>query len=148
MKSIVRLAHVQVSDVGIYFSSGNVRVTQQRLHRARIRSVLHEMSSKAVAQSMWRDIRHACMGGVCFDESPGGLSRHPPAPVEEQLRLRFIAQSLAYGQISLQPVNRALANRNSTLLAAFPITGKQGGVDINVARAKAAHLRNAQARRV
>jgi hypothetical protein len=41
MKAIVSLAHVQVSDVRINFGGGNVRVTQQRLHRTRIRAVLH-----------------------------------------------------------------------------------------------------------
>jgi len=49
MKSIVSLAHVQVGNVRIDFSGRNVRVAQQRLYRTRIRAVLHEMSSKAVA---------------------------------------------------------------------------------------------------
>ena len=41
MKPVIGLAHVKISDVHINFGGGNVRVTQQRLHRTRIRAVLH-----------------------------------------------------------------------------------------------------------
>ena len=52
MKSIVRLAHVQVGDVRVNLSRRDVTVSQQRLHRTRIRAMLHQVRAKTVPQGV------------------------------------------------------------------------------------------------
>ncbi len=146
MKSIVSLAHVQVGDVRVNLSGRNVRMAQQRLHRTRIRAVLHQMRAKAVTQSVRRDIRHAGLGRISLDDRPRRLSGHLAVAMQEQLGPRFIPQSLANAEITLNPVYCAFTDRNATLLAAFAMTGKQSGVDLNIARLQSAHFRNSQAR--
>src|SRR5712671_5975211 len=97
MKSIVSLAHVQVSDVRINFRCRDVRMTQERLYRTRIRAVLHQMSTKTVTQCVWRDIRHACMRSVSLDNRPGILAGHLSPTVHEQFRPCFIAEFFSDG---------------------------------------------------
>src|SRR6266403_2656432 len=100
MKSIVSLAHVQVSDVRINLRRRNVRVAQERLHRTRVRTVLHQMRAKTVTQSVRRNIRYACIGSVSLDDRPGILAGHLSPAMHEQLRLCLIAHLFSDGQIS------------------------------------------------
>ena len=68
MKPIISLAHVQVGDVSVDFSRGNIRVAQQRLHRTRIRAVLHQVGTKAVTKRMRRNVRHARSRGMSLND--------------------------------------------------------------------------------
>src|SRR6266404_3051972 len=134
MKSIVVLAHVQVGDVSVDFSRGNVGVAQKRLYRTRISAVLHQVRAKGVTQSVRRDVRHARLSSIRLNDRPGSLPRHLPATMQEQLGLAFVTQSAADSQITLEPAHGALTDRNTALFASFPMTGQQRCVDVDVAR--------------
>src|SRR5207247_9775315 len=64
MKSIVRLAHVQVGNVRIDFSCRNVCVAQHRLHGSRVRAVLHQLRSKTMTQRVRQDDRDQGLGSM------------------------------------------------------------------------------------
>ena len=96
MKSIVGFTHVQIGNVRINLGRRDVCMPEQRLHRTRVRAVLQEVRRKAVAQSMWRDIRYAGFGRVFFDNCPGGLPRHCAAMMQKQVWPGFAAETLAH----------------------------------------------------
>src|SRR5215831_20179205 len=81
---------------------------------------------------------------MSLDNRPRGLPCHDAATVQKQFRLRFISKLLADRQVSLQPVNGALTDRNSSLFAAFAVTRYQSCVELNVGGAQTAKLRDAQ----
>ena len=83
MKSIVRLTHVQISDVGVDFSRRNISVAQKRLHRTRVSSMLHQVRAEAVTQGVRRYVRNAGRSGMSLNDRPGGLPRHPASAVQE-----------------------------------------------------------------
>ena len=76
MKSIISLTHVQIRDVRINLSRGNIRVAEHCLHRTRVGAVLHQVRAKAVTQSMWRNFRHSRRRRMRLNHQPGRLSRH------------------------------------------------------------------------
>src|SRR6266536_1917091 len=56
------------------------------------------------------------------------------------------SQALPDGKIFLQPMNRAFANRNVSLLTSLSKTRNQAGINIDVTRCQRAQLRNSQTR--
>ena len=92
------------------------------------------MSGEAVPQSVGRDVGNTRARRMSLNYRPCCLPRERSRPgSEKQIGSRFIPKSLAYPEISLQPMHRALPDRNPALLAAFPVTREQRRVDIDVA---------------
>src|SRR5437660_591226 len=99
------------------------------------------MSGEAVTQSVRRDIGNTRARRVTLNERQRSLPRQRSRPrSEKQIPSRFIPKPLAYSQISLQPMHRALPDRNSALLAAFAVTRDQRRINIDVAGLKRAQL--------
>ena len=132
VKSIVSLAHVQIRDVRVNLSRGNIAMAQERLDRTRVGAVLHQVCPKAVPQRVRRNVGYACRRRVGLDYSPGIVPRHRTTAVQKQLGLTFVAELFSNRQVSLQPVNRALAQRDAPLFVAFAVAGNQSRVQINV----------------
>ena len=107
------------------------------------------MSCEAVAQGVGRNIGNARAHRMGLNDGPRCLPRQPSRPgSEKQIWSRFIPESLAHTEIPLQPMHRALPDRNSSLLAAFAVTRNQRRINIDVAGLEHAQLRNAQARSI
>src|SRR3989442_13629861 len=99
------------------------------------------MSGEAVPQGVRRDIGNTRARRMSLNDRPRCLPRQRSRPgSEKQAGLRFISESLADTEISLQPMHRALPDRNPALLAAFAVTGDQRRINIDVAGLKRAQL--------
>ena len=83
MKSIVGFAHMQVGDMRVDFRRRDISVAQKCLHRTRISAMLHQVRTKAVTQSVRRDVRHAGGRGMSLNDGPGGLPAQRTATVQK-----------------------------------------------------------------
>src|SRR5262245_3343741 len=95
MKSIVGLAHVEVSYVRVDLRRRNIAVSQQRLHRARISAMLQKVRGKAVPQRMRRNVGHSGCRRVLLDYRPRILARQRSPSMKKQSRPGFAAELLA-----------------------------------------------------
>src|SRR5436309_15391290 len=99
------------------------------------------MSGEAVTQSVGRDVGNTRARRMSLNYRPRCLARERSRPgSEKQIWSRFIPESLAYTEIPLQPMHRALSDRNSALLASLAVTGKQRRINIDIAGLKRAQL--------
>jgi hypothetical protein len=131
MKPIICLAHVQVGDVRVNLSRRNVTMSEQRLHRTRVRAMLHQVSSKTVTQCVRGNVRDLSLGGVRFDNAPCQLTVERATTIQEQNGM-IAAKPIAHRQVSLQPMHCALADWNPSLFAAFTETTDDCAVQIHV----------------
>src|SRR3989442_2218166 len=99
------------------------------------------MRAEAVTQSVGRDVGNTRARRMSLYDRPRCLPRQRSRPgSEKQIWARFIPESLAHTEIPLQPMHRALPDRNPALLAAFAVTGDQRCVNIDVAGFERAQL--------
>ena len=70
---VVGRAEVLVGNVSVDLRSRNIAVTEQGLHRTRIRAVLQQVSRKTVPQRMRGNVIDADTFGVILDREPGKL---------------------------------------------------------------------------
>ena len=61
-------------------------MAQQRLDRARVGAMLQQVSCKAVAQSMRRNVAHAGGRGVTFDRGPRELPCQWLSAMQKKIR--------------------------------------------------------------
>ena len=64
-------------NVGVDLCGGDIRVTEQQLHNAKIRPMIDQVCGEGVAQYVRRDCcRDAGLEGVALDDVPKHLARH------------------------------------------------------------------------
>ena len=71
---IVSGPQVTIGDVCVDLRGRNVAVSEQRLDGTRVGAVLQQVSGKAVAQRVWRNVIQTDFRSVSLDDSPGKLS--------------------------------------------------------------------------
>ena len=84
--SIVSRAQMTICDVSINLRGRDVAVTKQSLHRTGISPMLHQVSSEAVAERVWRYSSEAGTGRMLLYSFPGELSSYGLAAVREEIR--------------------------------------------------------------
>ena len=120
MKPIIGFAHVQIRDVRVNLCRRNIAMAQERWTEREsapccircvpklCRSVCGEMSGTPAVAAWVLIIRQALCRVMVRPRS------------QKQLGLTFVAELFSNRQVSLQPVNRALAQRDAPLFVALP----------------------------
>src|SRR5947208_15974149 len=84
------------SDVRVDLCSGQITVTQQHLHHAKISTVIEQVSCERMSKRMRRQfLRDAGLARVALDDVPEGLARHAIAAAgREQIVSLALEQNL------------------------------------------------------
>ena len=75
MKAIIELSQASFVNVGVDLSRRDICVTQHRLHRPQVGTVLEQMGCEAVPQNMRRQARNAESRAVPLEDLPESLPR-------------------------------------------------------------------------
>src|SRR6185369_6790454 len=106
------------------------------------------MSREAVPQGVWRNVFYAHLFSVTFDHCPRDLSRERPPAMQEKIWRRRFSITRFHRSVLLQPVNRTLAERHSSLFVSLAVTHNEPRQQIDIVLFQADELRDAQARSV
>src|SRR5512132_148167 len=130
--AIIGGPQMYVGDMRVDLGGRRITKTEQCLDRTRVGPVLQQVRRKAVTQRMRRNIFNPCLLSVMLNDGPGEVARERLPTIQKNIRRRRLSITRLHRRILLQPMNRALAERHSTLFVSFPVTHDETGKEIDV----------------
>src|SRR6185369_14961658 len=110
--------------------------------------MLQQMSREAVPQRVRRNVFDTDVFSVTLDHGPRKLSRERPSTMQKNIWRRRFSITRFHRRVLLQPVNRTLAERHTSLFVSLAVTHNESRQQIDIVLFQTDELRDAQARSV